>query len=246
MSVTDGSVEFILKEQNTVLSKYPLNDYSIITNYPEINDLKAFLPLKLKPLMKSKWVHLLHPNNGSSNPLISKSIMSQRVKSGEILAFRYTECTLVMINCVYISFLPSTPTIVPLEGAHQHCRVKSKSQWPRKLYVYLKYHSPCKECFPGCQRFKVMLSSKDSTQDVYCIKDVPWCDLYVMMGDVVEPTKCLSMKSSRSCPVCNQCSKCKVSTSFCKRHVTCKHEPSRSLTIKPQTRIKDCAKYRLY
>lgn len=228
--------------KDTFLSKTPLfriemSDYTIITDAKF--DWKL-APKELKPLLKHRWVYKLHIDQTLS-PIITRSVLRDRVTGGQILAYRYTECSIAGNNCVYYGFIPTI--MKSFEDSHNTCYVSSISIWPRKLYVYLKRGYTC-SCSSGCSTWSSRIEDYVSTQN-YCEKNIKWDQLYVMMGDYDE-TCCEKPKTIRSCEICAQCFDCSKSERFCRKHKVCKHKSAKPLEDVPSivnSSMKRCKKY---
>lgn len=117
-------------------------------------------------------------------------------------------------------------------GAHVISKINVQHVWPRKLYVQLKRDSAC-SCSDKCVRVSVLtLSDVYATTDTkkilrpkttYCLKTIPWTDVYVIMGNV-NKNVVEGHKEHRMCKTCAQCRKCLNSSVFCREHKRCKHE----------------------
>lgn len=117
-------------------------------------------------------------------------------------------------------------------GTHVTSKINVQHVWPRKLYVQLKRIGAC-SCSQDCVRVSVLtlddvqhVSSDPKIslkpKNVYCLRRIPWHDVYVIMGDlrrdVVE-----GRREHRMCKTCAQCRKCMNSPVFCRDHKRCKH-----------------------
>lgn len=229
-----GKDVFISK--NT-LYKITMSDYTIIS---DAQFDVSYAPIALKPLLAKKWVYKLHVDQTIS-PVITRSTLRDRVIGGEILAYRYTECSIAGNSCVYYGFIP---TIVKrFDDSHNTCYISSVSVWPRKLYVYLKRGYAC-ACSPGCCMWTIHMDNYSTTQS-FCAKKIQWAKIYIMMGEY--DTSCVEqLKPIRSCEVCAQCFDCSKNTSFCRKHRICKHKTAKPLedvlTI-TKSSMKQCKKY---
>nr|DBA13130.1 TPA: gp09-like protein [Oryctes rhinoceros nudivirus] len=229
-----GKDVFISK--NT-LYKITMSDYTIIS---DAQFDVSYAPTALKPLLAKKWVYKLHVDQTVSS-VITRSTLRDRVIGGQILAYRYTECSIAGNSCVYYGFIP---TIVKrFDDSHSTCYISSVSVWPRKLYVYLKRGYAC-ACSPGCCMWTIHMDNYSTTLS-FCAKKIKWDKIYVMMGDY--DTSCVEqLKPIRSCEVCAQCFDCSKNTSFCRKHRICKHKTAKPLedvlTI-TKSSMKQCKKY---
>lgn len=223
----------------TNLYKIELSDYTLITDAPF--DC-TYAPAELKPLLKTKWVYKLHVDQTLSS-IITRSILRDRVNGGQILAYRYTECSIAGNNCVYYGFIPTIKK--GFKDSHQTCYVASTSIWPRKLYLYLKRGYAC-NCSKDCSMWTSHMDDYATVQS-FCIKKIKWNNLYVMMGDFDE--KCLEQpKAIRSCEVCAQCFDCSKSAKYCRKHRVCKHKtakPLESVLSIINTTMKECKLFKI-
>lgn len=204
----------------STLYKTELHDYTLITDAPF--DVQC-APLALKPLLQKRWVYKLHINPTLS-PVITRSVLRDRVIGGQILAYRYTECSVAGNMCVYYGFVPTLAKQFP--DSHSTCYIAASDVWPRKLYVYLKLGYAC-NCSPGCTMWTMTLDGLQTA--IGCVKHLNWDRLYVMMGDV--DRRCVEApKAIRSCEVCAQCFACSNSVGYCRAHKVCKHKTAKQLS----------------
>jgi len=67
------------------------------------------------------------------------------------------------------------------------------------------------------------VSNSKKEKNSECIRQIPWFDLYIMMGDTND--ECLELfKFNRICTICAQCIKCSNMSTFCDAHKKCKHK----------------------
>lgn len=234
-----------------------LDDYTLIVNDGDAADiLQAYAPRSLKTVMERRWHYAIHLPQ--MQMAITQAMLRDRVNGGEILAYKYTEGNIEGNTCCYYGFVP---TIVHTKDAvtshkslssllnindgkafnsrgstHRICRVTAKAIWPRKLYIYLKRTYPC-PCSKGCQLWQVMVRNS-SDLHTFCIKQMPWGSLYVMMGDADE-TAVDTVKDLRVCSVCAQCIDCSKSSTFCRRHRICKHKKSMMFELNTSDLVSD-------
>lgn len=219
------------------LYKIEMSDYTLISDAPF--DC-ADAPMALKPLLK-KWVYKLHVSQTLS-PIITRSVLRERVAGGQILAYRYTECSIAGNPCVYYGFIPTISKQFE-DSTHNTCYIASVALWPRKLYVYLKRGYTC-TCSEGCSMWSSRIDDYSTTK-TFCSKNIKWGELYVMMGDFDE-TFVEIPKVFRSCEVCAQCFDCSKSARYCRKHKVCKHKTAKSLEDVLSivgSAIKQCKKY---
>lgn len=116
-------------------------------------------------------------------------------------------------------------------GFHKTSVINVQHIWLRKLYVNLTKSSMC-PCSEGCVKVSIvernrMTATKYRTvgpRKTYCIRDVPWNNVYVIMGDVCDNVVENILKPHRECKPCAQCFKCSQSPTFCREHKVCKHK----------------------
>lgn len=117
-------------------------------------------------------------------------------------------------------------------GGHSLCRLNTQRVWPRNVYLRIIKECAC-TCSPECVRVSVLtrddvgsskLEKLIKPKKTYCIRQIPWEDVYLMMGsnndDVVESL----VKEHRLCKTCAQCRKCSNSPDFCREHKVCRHK----------------------
>lgn len=216
-----GDTRFI---SSKTLYRTEFDDYTLITNVDFTPYIK-YAPREIKPLLASRWMYVMHVSHGMQ-PSITRNILQARVTGGEILAYKYTECSIEGNECVYYGFLPVLHSRNRLAstlscGTHRICRVSMMEVWPRKLFIYMKRDFQC-PCSENCTRWHVTLKEYPKSNQC-CIKTIPWHDLYIMMGD--GDRKCMEIiKVPRTCFVCAQCYDCSKSPNYCRKHRICKHK----------------------
>lgn len=215
--------ETLLSEKT--LYKTEMTDYTILTDAPFDS---TFAPKEIKPLLKKKWIFKLHVNQTLS-PLITRPVLRDRVEGGQILAYRYTECSVAGNQCVYYGFIPTIEKT--FKDAHKTCYISSMDVWPRTLYVYLQQSYAC-TCSDGCNSWKSRMSDS-KTFSSFCKKKIKWDQIYIMMGGYDKDCHDY-IKDFRSCSVCAQCFDCSKSVKYCRKHKQCKHK-----TAKPLEEVKE-------
>lgn len=232
---TLGKETFISKND---LYKTEMSDYTIITD-SQFNINLA--PKEIKPLLGKRWVYKLHVHSTLS-PVITRDSLRARVEGGQILAYRYNECSIEGNPCVYYGFIPTISQ--KFQDGHKTCYISSMQVWPRKLYVFLKQAYPC-TCSRDCQHWSYRLNDYHTTT-VSCKQKIKWEQIYIMMGDYDK--NCLEQiqPSIRSCKVCAQCYDCSKTANFCRKHRICKHKtakPLEEILSLCGSSIKECKKY---
>lgn len=218
-----------------------LADYTLVTNC-DFTDYIKFAPTSLKAAVQNNWTFVVHVSP-TIRMAVTRDTLQARVTGGEILAYQYSECSIEGNDCVYYGFLTTESQDIP--DTHKRCLLSAMQVWPRKLYVYLRKETAC-ICSPGCSRWSVKL--RDHTVRRFCVQQVPWDNVYIMMGDMDE-TCVEAIKEPRQCPVCAQCHKCASSPVYCRTHRKCNHkkvkiyDPSTMMPLNlPE--IKQCKKIR--
>ncbi|ATY70214.1 GrBNV gp09-like protein [Tomelloso virus] len=232
-----GNGIFISKSS---LYKIEFDDYTLITDAPfKIENA----PKELKPLLRKRWIYKLHVNSTLA-PIIKRSVLLDRVIGGQILAYRYTECSVAGNSCVYYGFVPTIAKT--FQDSHSTCYVAAKELWPRRLFIYLKVGYSCNCGEKNCTTWNGDTVNYP-TREAFCAKKIKWDRLYIMMGD--SDKSCLEIiRPFRSCEVCAQCFACSNSMDFCRKHKKCTHKTAKPLAdiaaIMPSN-MKMCAKYRV-
>lgn len=222
-------------------------DYTLISNV-DFTKYINLVPKEIKPLLTERWFYVLHVSHGMQLS-VKRSDLINRVSGGEILAFKYTECSVEGNECAYYGFVPTIKKYSKqfTDETHKICKYAMQEMWPRKLYVYIKILTPC-DCSSTDQCMKCIITSGDGeTKKQTCLKRLPWDEVYLMMGDVDE-TCVDKLKTPRQCEVCAQCHNCSKSTNFCRIHRVCKHKRmiislDSEFNFKNST-IKACKKYK--
>lgn len=237
--------------------KTEMSDYTILSD-EDFTDYVKYAPPSLKEHIRQRWIYNMHIGQSYSSTINSQQ-MNQRVRGGEILAYKFAECMIEGNQAVYCGYVP---TIQPadLTGIHKTCRFSLQEVYPRKLYVYLvRRLGRCVCSFDenaaasnDCSRWQIKLY--DGENRICCSKNIDWTKIYIFMG---EPnTDCKEfMKIPRDCPVCAQCYKCSVGGFYCRTHVVCKHKKAKifvgenssllALINKPKPKIKRCQKIKI-
>lgn len=231
-----------------------LLDYTIVSNV-DFTKYIAHIPKELKPLLADRWLYALHVSHGIT-PTINQNALRIRVNGNAILAYKYTECSISGNDCVYYGFIPTRYMKIP--NTHKICHITMMEVWPKKLYVYLKYEHSCL-CSKGCTAWRIIIYNANSNNNdggyansnigadrVFCIKKIPWSDIYVIMGDDDE-TCFEQIKEARACIICASCSECSKRGNFCRKHRKCLHKSTVTFDGKTlscdKSRIKNCTKY---
>lgn len=108
-----------------------MKDFNVITNAPLTENELEMIPSEMKPLLQSRWYFAIHVSYGMGVS-INRSILRARVTGGEIISYKYAECSIEGNECVYYGFIP---TISPrkstndnLNGLTRRSKNKNKRQ----------------------------------------------------------------------------------------------------------------------
>lgn len=120
-------------------------------------------------------------------------------------------------------------------GGHSLCRLNTQRIWPRYVYLRLTKECAC-SCSKQCVRVSVLTRDDVSgmsklekflqPKNTYCIRQVPWENVYLMMGSNNDSVVESLVREHRSCKTCAQCRKCSNSPVFCRDHKVCRHKKS--------------------
>lgn len=199
-----------------------MSDYTLVSDC-EFTEFVKFAPASLKAVVRDNWHYLVHVSP-TVRVAVTRAALRARVIGGEILAYQYSECSIEGNDCVYYGFLPTERQNIA--DTHKRCLLSAMQVWPRKLYVYARRESACM-CSPGCSLWSFKVRDCDRERR-FCIKRVPWNEVYIMMGDLDE-TCVEEIKEPRQCAVCAQCIKCANSPVYCRSHRRCKHKRVQTL-----------------
>lgn len=225
-------------------------NYTLITTGDFTKFIK-YAPLDLKKTLHAQWHYGVHVSYGMQ-PSITEKVLNMRVMGGQILAYKFTECSIEGNECAYYGFIPTQKTDHTLNRlvTHRNCRISSIAIWPRKLYVYLRYVGACK-CSDDCAIWS-MQTCDGKNYISFCVQKIPWADVYVIMG--AENEEYLNrLQEPRMCPVCAQCYECSRKPNFCRKHRICKHkfkhftlekDNCMSSTFIKNSSIKSCATFK--
>lgn len=232
----NGSTKLYSKD-GSPLYELERDDYTLISNavFDPVN-----VPLSIKPLINDRWYFVAHPAQHNTELKVNESILRQRVKGGQNLAFTYVEISIQGVLYAYLGFIPTIYTNSDIKGSHRIRRISATDKWPRKLYVYLEQGFMCDCGVDNCVQWSCRLADY-KTVDMYCSKKIPWEKLYIMMGD--NNSSC-NIKIPRLCVVCSQCIKCAANPiGYCSLHKECSHINRVLLengTIVADSKIKIC------
>lgn len=214
----NGETHFLAPGVNGKLYVTEMTDYTLITDH-DFTEFAPYAARSLKEALQPRWHYVLHVSHGMQ-PSVNRHLLNSRVVGGQILGYKYMECSIEGNDCVYYGFVP-TVDIDLSDSAHKICRYTMQAVYPRKLYVYLQKRCACM-CTPGCIRW-LCLTSNGRRTEIVCSRQIPWGRLYVMMGDGDETFREV-MKEPRECIVCAQCFECSKSAIFCRKHRVCRHK----------------------
>lgn len=236
--------------------KTEMPDYTILSDEDFTNYVK-YAPQSLKEHIRQRWIYNMHIGQSYSSTINSQQL-NQRVRGGEIVAYKFAECMIEGNQAVYCGYIPTIKPVAEMTGTHKTCRFSLQEIYPRKLYVYLvrrvgrcvcSFDEKATALNINCSRWQYKLY--DGEDRVCCSKAIDWSKIYIFMG---EPnTDCKEfMKIPRDCPVCAQCYKCSVGGFYCRTHIVCKHKKAKifvgensslvALIDKPKPKIKRCQK----
>lgn len=215
-------------------------NYTLITTR-DFTPYVKYAPTDLMKELEETWHYGVHVSYGMQ-PMITRKMLKMRVIGGQILAYKYTECSIEGNECVYYGFIPTQKNNQTLRrlATHTKCRISAIAIWPRKLYIYARYLRPC-PCSENCGYWIVTLQD-GKMQRAFCVKKIPWSECYIMMG---EPSDDCSdkLRPPRICAVCAQCYDCSRKPTYCRKHRVCKHK-FKSFTLddaSPEVRLKKSA-----
>lgn len=225
-----------------------MQNYTIIST-ADFTPFVKYAPLDLHETLHKNWLYaVLTAYGASAEATVRPENILQRVYAGQCLAYRLTHVSIMGTDAYYCGFIPTVWNAKNHSRLHPHVHrenlMSSKAEWPRKLYISLEYKGPCnctlleasrKKQPPTnvelCSRWLVQLRNT-VTQRVYCLREIPWRKIYVMMGAKIEDKVADSedeggegevRPAQRSCVVCAQCYECSKRVDFCRRHKTCNH-----------------------
>lgn len=208
-----------------------MGDYEILST-EDFSDFVKYAPMSLRQAIVGRWRYSIHISYGMS-PSITRDLLYARVVGGQILAYKYLECSIEGNESVYYGFIPSIENYSLQDSTHSTCRFVMQSIFPRLLYVHLSRSTPC-SCSANCWYWKVTLHEA-LIEHTFCGKNIPWSRIYVIMGELdTNCTESVDTKESRECPVCAQCFECSIRPRYCRIHRICKHKQAitKSNTLK--------------
>lgn len=240
---------------STTLYRTDFSDYTLITN-SDFTPYIDYAPKSLINELEGRWFYAMHISHGMQLS-VNRNILQARVVGGEILAYKYTKCSIEGNECIYYGFVPTILKAInnsenddidnggssDFKDTHRRCRISMKAIWPRKLCVYIRREFIC-DCSPGCSIWVVRLEDY-KTELRMCVKQIPWDRVYVIMGDAADNEHGEDgIKVPRNCVVCAQCFDCSQSIGFCRKHRVCKHKRKDSFTMDDivNSKMKTCKK----
>jgi hypothetical protein len=195
-----GAVQFMNTGRTLFTTNY-IDSYILITNV-DFTPYIRMAPLDIRRAINSRWRYGVHVSYGMLKS-INRSTLHMRCVGGQILAYKYTECSVEGNEAVYYGFIPSCEddhTLLRIADTHTESWLTATANWPRKLYIYLEYAGLCRSCptndnvdeqndgdgaddeKPPCTRWTACLSD-GKTYKTYCLKTFPWASVYIMMGE---------------------------------------------------------------
>lgn len=209
-----GETLFHLPRSVGYVTEY--DDYTLITDY----DFTPFLhlaPRAVRPILERRLRYVLHVSHGN-RLCVTPELLAARVVGGQVVGFGYRLCSIAGNDCAYYAFVPSVN--VSLRYTHSRPILQLHIAYPRQLFVYLSLNGICR-CSSGCLRWSMFTyHQKRVSAASYCARRINWDDVYVMMGDLLQPD---DDSGSGPCTVCSQCYACRTSSSRCRRHRVCHH-----------------------
>lgn len=259
----DGGAVTFCSITKSSLQTIECADYTIILT-AQLTELDT-VPTHIKPLLQHRWHYSIHVNQ-TQTPIVNIDVLKARNTGGEIVAFKCTEFSIDGHNSIYYGFIPTMSNfITPQMNTHRVCRVTCVEMWPRKLYIYLEYVPQSNVvclCEPTkCASFWSVRLADYTTTQTYCLKTIPWGNLYVIMGSQ-EESYCdlVNVEVARNCAVCAQCYECSKNITYCRKHRKCKHKKATVFNIQllqqaakglisdaiipKDSKIKACIKYK--
>lgn len=213
-----GESKFFVQRPNAQLYVTEMSDYTIVTDH-DFTEFTPYAVRSLKEALQPRWCYVLHVSHGMQ-PSVQRHMLNARVVGGQVLGYKYMECSIEGNECVYYGYVPTVEIDVD-DSTHRICRYTMQAVYPRKLYVYLQKQCACM-CTPGCVRWLCMTVNGRRTE-IVCSRQIPWERIYVMMGDGDENFREV-MKEPRQCIVCAQCFECSKGAVFCRKHRVCRHK----------------------
>lgn len=198
-----------------------MEDYTLITNF-DCTSLFDRLTKTLKFELRDRWRYSMHVSHGMTLS-VTRSLLYARVTGGEILGYKFAECSIDGNECAYYGIIPTQHK--DLKDTHLRCRLSMMAVFPRRLYVYLEHCGECSCGANGCATLQ-SIDRSGTRKTKFCANAIPWSKLYVMMGEL--DNACAEQsKEARDCKVCAQCYNCSKSVRFCRNHRVCRHKRSR-------------------
>lgn len=225
------NVKFI-SDSKLFLAK--MSDYNIISNIDfskvlnkDIDELITMennltLPSSIKNVLNTEWMYSCHIAHKNELNVLEKTLYA-RVTGGQILCYKYKECSIGGNRVAYFGFVPTKIKVNLVKCMHRKPLFsKLTSNWPRELYIYLKYLGPCplsNENIHDCHGyFNVKL--RNGKKKNFCFKKIPWNKVFIMMGEM----KDCNSKRPRDCVICNSCTLCRKMPVYCRLHKVCSHQ----------------------
>lgn len=204
-----------------------LNDFTLLSDF-DCTSMLDTIPKSLKAEMSKRWRYVMHVSHGMTLS-VTRNLLYARVIGGEILGYKFSQCSIDGNECAYYGFIPTYEKYMKTNDWHSKCRITMMSVFPRRLYVYLEKAGRCSCDAPNCFALQA-LNLSGSQKSRFCARDIPWAKLYVMMGEL-DDTCTEQVKEARECAICAQCFNCSKSVQFCRSHRVCKHKGSRTVRI---------------
>lgn len=243
------NVKFI-SDSTLFLAK--MTDYNIISNIDFSNVLNknldnlvtmennTNLPRSIKTILETEWRYACHIAHKNELNVLPKTLFA-RVTGGQILSYKYKECSIGGNRVAYFGFVPTKHKVKSdlLKCTHKKSLFsKLIDFWPRELYIYLKYLGPCPlstENVHNCHGF-FNVKLRNCKLKNFCFNKIPWNKVYIMMGEM----KDFNSKLPRDCVICNSCTLCRKMPVYCRLHKVCNHENLIIYTPSITSSLKKC------
>ena len=215
---------------NRTLYVANFDDYTLLSDF-DFTPFADAAPRSLKKALDKRWIYVVHVSHGMA-PSVTRNLLHARVIGGEILAYKYTQCSIEGNECLYYGFIPTDgKQNESLKDTHTICRLSMQAIFPRKLYIYIEMVAMCTCKREGCYRLKSRSATSGGQAYIhFCAHNIPWSQLYVMMGDL-DTNVVEGFKVPRQCMVCAQCFDCSKSVQYCRKHTKCKHKSAVALDL---------------
>ncbi|UDM55461.1 gp09-like protein [Phenacoccus solenopsis nudivirus] len=186
---------FCFARGSVYLTRFPT--WNLFSNF-NVKPYLQHVPFDVRDKLEKHWRHVIHVEE-NSRAAFGRLSLKQRVLGGQILAYYYTELSIMNYPCIYYGYLPSynqrkqTPQqqlMLDDERYYTTDRLYVSAQkiWPCTLFAYLERVGVC-ECSKRCVLVKLLTRQKISPITTHSVAEYNYCLENRSFDDVLKMEK---------------------------------------------------------